>query len=481
VPARLTALDSSFLHLEDNGAHMHVAAVMTFEGEPPAYVDLVGAIEARLHLVPRYRQRLAFVPLGQGRPRWVDDPHFNARYHIRHTALPAPGSDEELKRLAARIFGQQLDRHKPLWELWLVEGLDDNRFALLSKTHHALVDGVSGVDIVSILFDVAPNPDAPAPLPTTPWLPRPVPTQTELLAEALMERTTVPAEALRGVRAMTRAPRQVAERLAGGIAGLGSMALAGLSPAPRTLLNVDIGPHRRYTWVDADLSRFKAIKSNLGGTVNDVVLTAVTLGLGRWMRERGEDTDGVVLRAMVPVSVRAETQEGALGNRVATMWAPLPVGVEDPEAAFTEIHEAMRGLKESGQAVGAETLTQLADFAPPTIMSQAARLQARQRFFNLVVTNVPGPQVTLYLLGRRMLALYPVVPLALKQALGIAIMSYDGRLGFGLLADFDALPDLEDIAAHLEGAIDDLARAAGADDRADRTGPRRKPTPVATS
>jgi WS/DGAT/MGAT family acyltransferase len=481
VPARLTALDSSFLHLEDNGAHMHVAAVMTFEGEPPAYVDLVGAIEARLHLVPRYRQRLAFVPLGQGRPRWVDDPHFNARYHIRHTALPAPGSDEELKRLAARIFGQQLDRSKPLWELWLVEGLDDNRFALLSKTHHALVDGVSGVDIVSILFDVAPNPDAPAPVPTTPWLPRPVPTQTELLAEALMERTTVPAEALRGVRAMTRAPRQVAERLAGGIAGLGSMALAGLSPAPRTLLNVDIGPHRRYTWVDADLSRFKAIKSNLGGTVNDVVLTAVTLGLGRWMRERGEDTDGVVLRAMVPVSVRAETQEGALGNRVATMWAPLPVGVEDPEAAFTEIHEAMRGLKESGQAVGAETLTQLADFAPPTIMSQAARLQARQRFFNLVVTNVPGPQVALYLLGRRMLALYPVVPLALKQALGIAIMSYDGRLGFGLLADFDALPDLEDIAAHLEGAIDDLARAAGADDRADRTGPRRKPTPVATS
>jgi WS/DGAT/MGAT family acyltransferase len=481
VPARLTALDSSFLHLEDNGAHMHVAAVMTFEGEPPAYVDLVGAIEARLHLVPRYRQRLAFVPLGQGRPRWVDDPHFNARYHIRHTALPAPGSDEELKRLAARIFGQQLDRSKPLWELWLVEGLDDNRFALLSKTHHALVDGVSGVDIVSILFDVVPNPDAPGPPPTTPWLPRPVPTQTELLAEALMERTTVPAEALRGVRAMTRAPRQVAERLAGGIAGLGSMALAGLSPAPRTLLNVDIGPHRRYTWVDADLSRFKAIKSNLGGTVNDVVLTAVTLGLGRWMRERGEDTDGVVLRAMVPVSVRAETQEGALGNRVATMWAPLPVGVEDPEAAFTEIHEAMRGLKESGQAVGAETLTQLADFAPPTIMSQAARLQARQRFFNLVVTNVPGPQVALYLLGRRMLALYPVVPLALKQALGIAIMSYDGRLGFGLLADFDALPDLEDIAAHLEGAIDDLARAAGADDRAGRTGPRRTPTPVATS
>jgi WS/DGAT/MGAT family acyltransferase len=456
----LTALDSSFLHLENGGAHMHVAAVMTFEGPPPLYVDLVDALDSRLHLVPRYRQRLAFVPLGQGRPRWVDDPHFNARYHIRHTALPAPGSDDDLRRLAARIFGQQLDRNKPLWEIWLVEGLSDNRFAILSKTHHALVDGVSGVDIVSVLFDASPDPSPTAP-PSQPWLPRPVPTRSELLAEALLERTTVPAEAVRGLRALTRTPRQVVSRIAGGVAGLGSMALAGLTPAPRSLLNVPIGPHRRYTWLDADLGRFKAIKSALGGTVNDVVLTAVTLTLGRWMRDRGEDTDGLVLRAMVPVSIRVAADKGALGNQVATMWAPLPVGVEDPVEAFAEVHAAMKDLKESGQAVGAETLTQLADFAPPTIMSQAARLQARQRFFNLVVTNVPGPQVTLYLLGHRMLGLYPVVPLALNQALGVAIMSYDGRLGFGLLSDYDALPDLEDIAAHLSGAIDDLADAAG--------------------
>ncbi|MDX6686567.1 MAG: diacylglycerol O-acyltransferase / wax synthase, partial [Baekduia sp.] len=261
--------------------------------------------------------------------------------------------------------------------------------------------------------------------------------------------------------ALTRTPRQVVSRIAGGVAGLGSMALAGLTPAPRSLLNVPIGPHRRYTWLDADLGRFKAIKSALGGTVNDVVLTAVTLTLGRWMRDRGEDTDGLVLRAMVPVSIRVAADKGALGNQVATVWAPLPVGVEDPVEAFAEVHAAMKDLKESGQAVGAETLTQLADFAPPTIMSQAARLQARQRFFNLVVTNVPGPQVTLYLLGHRMLGLYPVVPLALNQALGVAIMSYDGRLGFGLLSDYDALPDLEDIAAHLSGAIDDLADAAG--------------------
>jgi WS/DGAT/MGAT family acyltransferase len=289
----------------------------------------------------------------------------------------------------------------------------------------------------------------------------------------------VPAEAMRGVRALTRAPRQVAGRLAGGVAGLGSMARAGLSPAPRSPLNVAIGPHRRYTWVNADLARFKAIKSQLGGTVNDVVLTAVALALGRWMRARGEDTEGLELRAMVPVSVRVEAERGALGNRVATMWAPLPVGVQDPVEAFTQVREAMKDLKSSGQAVGAETLTQLADFAPPTIMSQAARLQARQRFFNLVVTNVPGPQVPLYLLGRPMSGLYPVVPLALKQALGIAIMSYNGRLGFGLLADFDALPDLETIAGELEGAIDDLvAAAAGVDEGHGHTGGRREPSPA---
>ncbi|WP_228430524.1 WS/DGAT/MGAT family O-acyltransferase [Baekduia soli] len=477
MPSRLTALDTSFLHLEDGGAHMHVAAVMTFDGTPPGYDELVGAIEARLHLVPRYRQRLAFVPLGQGRPRWVDDPHFNARYHIRHTALPSPGSHEELKRLAARVFGQRLDRGRPLWELWLVEGLDGDRFALLSKTHHALVDGVSGVDIVSVLFDTDPDPAPTAPT-GSPWLPRPVPTGTELLAEALLERGTVPGEALRGLRALTRAPRQATRNVAGGLAGIGAMAWAGLQPAPRSPLNVPIGPHRRYTWVDADLRRFKAVKTQLHGTVNDVVLTAVALALGRWMRGRGEPTDGITLKAMVPVSVRATDERGALGNRVAAMWAPLPVGVADPIACFNEIHHAMAGLKESGQAVGAEALTQLADFAPPTIMSQAARLQARQRYFNLVVTNVPGPQIELFLLGRPLRGLYPVVPLAQRQALGIAIMSYHGRLGFGLLADFDALPDLDDIAGHLERAIDDLARITHADDRAGRTGSRTAPTRV---
>jgi diacylglycerol O-acyltransferase / wax synthase len=463
---RLTALDTGFLHLERSGAHMHVAAIFVFDGDPPAYDELVEAIEARMHLVPRYRQKLAYVPLGQGRPVWVDDPHFNARYHLRHSALPPPGSDEQLKNLASRLFALPLDRTKPLWELNLVEGLDGGRFAIVSKTHHALVDGVSGVDITSVLFDTSPEP-SPVSAEGRAWVPRPEPTDAELLAEALLERATVPAEAARGLRALTRAPRHALERAGEWLVGVGAMAWAGLNPAPATPFNVPIGPHRRYTWVDADLARFKAIKNELGGTLNDVVLAAVTLALGRFLRRRGEETDGLVLRAMVPVSVRADAERGALGNRVAAMWAPLPVGDTDPAAVLSEIAEAMRGLKESGQAVGAQALTSLADFAPPTIMSQAARLQSRQRFFNLVVTNVPGPQIPLYLLGRHMQAFYPVVPLAHHQALGIAIMSYDGRLGFGLLGDYDAMPDLEALAADLEAAIADLSRAAGV-----RTRPR---------
>ncbi|HEU4979521.1 MAG TPA: wax ester/triacylglycerol synthase family O-acyltransferase [Solirubrobacteraceae bacterium] len=482
MPARdrLTALDSAFLHLEAGGAHMHVASILLFDGDPPEYEDLVDAISARLHLVPRYRQRLAFVPLQQGRPVWVDDPHFNLGYHVRHTALPAPGSDAELKRLAGRVFAQPLDRAKPLWEIWLVEGLAEGRFALLAKTHHALVDGVSGVDIVSVLFETTRDPVAPAP-PARDWLPEPPPSGAQLLADAVLERTVVPREALRGLRHLTRGPRQALGDAVEKLAAVGAMAWAGVNGAPDSPLNVPIGPHRRYTWVDADVATFKAIKDALAGTLNDVVLAAVSLALGRWLRGRGHDTEGLVLKAMVPVSVRADTQRGALGNRVSAMYAPLPVGIEDPRETYETVHRAMGDLKASGQAVAASTLTQLADFAPPTILSQAARLQARQRFFNLVVTNVPGPQNELYLLGRPLCAFYPVVPLARNQALGIAIMSYHGRLGFGLLADFDAVPDVEAIGAALRGAIADLARAAGvrpggaAGDRSGRTGARKRP------
>jgi WS/DGAT/MGAT family acyltransferase len=475
-PDRLTGLDSSFLHLERDAAHMHVAGCMVFHGTAPAYEELVDEIQARLHLVPRYRQRLAFVPLNQGRPVWVDDPHFNISYHVRHTALPRPGGEQELKRLAGRVFSQALDRSRPLWELWLVEGLADDRFAVLSKTHHALVDGISGVDIATILFDTSPNPMPVAP-PDHEWVPRPLPSDAQLLADALLERTTVPGEIVRGIRAALRGPRQVAERVGEALVAVGALAWTGLQAAPPSPYNVRIGPHRRFTWVRGDLSQFKAVKNALGGTINDVVLTVVAGALGRHMRRHGHDTQDVTLKAMVPVSVRADVERGALGNRVAAMWAPLPVGILDPVQRLLEINRSMEVIKESGQAVGAQVLTELSGFAPPTIMAQAARLQARQRLFNLVVTNVPGPQVPLYMLGRELDAIYPMVPLAENTALGIAIMSYFGQLNFGLVSDFDALDDVESLAEELALSIEEIVAAADAASEKPRPRPRAVPTP----
>jgi WS/DGAT/MGAT family acyltransferase len=486
-PDRLTALDTSFLHLEHGGAHMHVASVMVFAGEPPSYEELEASVGERLHLVPRYRQKLCFVPLQQGRPVWVDDPYFNLRYHVRHSALPAPGSDEQLKRLAGRLFALELDREKPLWEIHLVEGLapgpqGEPRFALIGKTHHALVDGVSGVDITAVLFDASPDP-VPVGPPGRTWTPTPTPSAPQLLADALVERLTVPREAVRGVRSAIRGPRRALGALMGPAAGVAAMARASLSPAPASPFNVQIGPHRRYTWIDLELARMKAIKNALGGTLNDAVLAAVSLGVGRWMRAQGHATEDLELRVMVPVSVRADVERGALGNRVSAVYAPLPVHLDDAVETFARVHEAMGDLKGSGQAVGATTLTALADFAPTTILSQAARLQTRQRMFNFVVTNVPGPQVPLFVAGRRLVGLYPVVPLARNTALGIAIMSYDGHLAMGLLGDYDAMPELDALGEELALAVDDLERAAAParPSRARRTGPRLRPRdPAAT-
>jgi diacylglycerol O-acyltransferase len=457
---RLTGLDASFLHLEDASSHMHVGGVMLFEGPPPPYAEMLEAFERRLPLVPRYRQRLAFVPLGQGRPKWVDDPHFNLRYHVRSTALASPGSERQLKDMAGRVFSQQLDRDKPLWEVWLVEGLDDDRFAVLSKTHHALVDGISGVDIMSVLFDTSPEPAAPTD-PGDRWLSRPLPSRAQLLAEALLERATIPAEIGRSAKAVLRGPRRIAGGVRDAAVGVGAMAWAGLNPAPGSPYNKSIGPHRRFTWVRADLSGLKAIKDELGGTVNDVVLSIVAGGLGRHLRRRGRNTDGLELKAMVPVSVRADVERGALGNRVAAMMAPLPVWCQEPVARLDIVSEQLKGLKSGGQAVGAQVMTELSGFAPPTIMDQASRLMARQRFFNLVVTNVPGPQFPLYLLGRRMLDPFPMVPLAKNQALGVALLSYDGHINFGLVGDYDLVWDLDEFAADLEESMAELAAAAG--------------------
>jgi WS/DGAT/MGAT family acyltransferase len=450
---------------------MHVAACAVFNGNAPAYEELLEAIEARLHLVPRYRQRLAFVPFNQGRPVWVDDPHFKLTYHVRHTALPSPGGEERLKRLAGRVFSQALDRRRPLWELWLVEGLGDGRFAVLSKTHHALVDGISGVDIMTVLFDASRDPMPVAP-PEQDWVPRPLPSRAQLVADALLERATVPGEVVRGVRAAFRGPRAVASALGEALVGLGALAWAGVQAAPPSPFNVRVGPHRRFTWVRGDLADFKAVKNALGGTVNDVVLAAVAGALGGYMRLHGHSTDDAMLKAMVPVSVRSDLERGALGNRVAAMWAPLPVGIKDPVGRLQAISREMQALKESGQAVGAEALTRLSGFAPPTIMAQASRLQARQRLFNLVVTNVPGPQMPLYMLGRELEEIFPMVPLAENTALGIAIMSYNGQLNFGLTADYDALADVERLARELRTSIDELVASAGRPTRARGAGRR---------
>jgi WS/DGAT/MGAT family acyltransferase len=458
---RLTALDSSFLHLEDNQpSHMHVASVTIFEGPAPSYQEFADSIAARLHMVPRYRQKLAFVPFGQGRPRWVDDPTFNISYHVRATALPPPGDEEQLRVLAGRVFSQRLDRDKPLWEVWLVEGLTGNRFALLSKVHHALVDGVSGADLMTVLFDASREPE-PAGEPGATWQPRPLPSHSQLLAEALIERSTEPGEIVRTVRHAFRGPREFARNTLEAIGGMSALARGTLRPAPASPYNGSIGPHRRFTWVRVRLDDVKSIKNSLGGTVNDVVLATVTGAARRHLHARGVPTQDLTLRAMVPVSVRSDLEQGALGNRVAAMMAPLPVWCDNPTVRLDVIQDAMRNLKSSGQAVGAEMLTRIGGFAPPTIMAQATRIGARQRAFNLVVTNVPGPQFPLYVQGRELLDVFPMVPLAANQRLGIALMSYNGAINFGLIGDYDTMPDLEDFARHLAESLEELADAAG--------------------
>jgi len=433
---------------------------MLFEGEAPGYDDFVPQLETRLHLVPRYRQKLAFPPLTQARPVWVDDPHFNPGYHVRHTALPEPASLEQLRNLTGRVLAQRLDRTKPLWEIWLVQRVEGGRFALITKTHHCLVDGVSGVDIATVLFDLEEQP-APAPEPPPAWFPRPSPTSATLVADALAELAAAPLGAARAATGALSHPERAAGQVGKAVAGLSAVLAAGLQGAPSSPYNVQIGPHRRFAWVDGDLAQFKAIKTALGGTVNDIVLSVVAGALRSHMLANGHEVDGIELKAMVPMSVRAEAERGALGNRVTAMYAPLPVHAADAIERFQIVHEAMKGLKESGQAVGAELITQLAGFAPPTVLSQASRLQSAQRMFNVVVTNVPGPQFPLFMLGRRLLRIYPQVPLVTNTALGIAIMSYDGTINFGLLSDYDALPDLDDLTAALRDAIDELAAAAG--------------------
>jgi WS/DGAT/MGAT family acyltransferase len=473
---RLSAVDASFLAQEGHTSHMHVGAVLVFEGPPPSYEDLCNQARGRLHLVPRYRQKLAVPPLETGRPLWVDDANFNLEYHIRHTALPAPGSEEQLRALAARIHSQQLDRSKPLWETWLVQGLEGSRFAIISKTHHAVVDGISGVDLISVLFDPTPVPQ-PVPHEGEPWMPHSEPSALEMAARGVKGVARLPFQFTgRALGAVTR-PAHTLDAARVAVEGLGEVVWAGLNPAPDTPLNVDIGPHRRLAFVRGELDQFKLVKNEFGGTVNDVVLAVVSGALKDWLRSRGVRTEGLELRALVPVSIRSRDQRHQLGNQLAVMRGPLPVYVEDPIARLRVVKAAMDGLKESKQAVGAEVLTSMQNFAPPTILAQASRLNFSTRLFNLIVTNVPGPQFPLYILGRELQDLFPVAFLPRNHALAIAIMSYNGGIDFGLLGDYDAMGDIDFVCERIEASLDELVKAAKAHAKPKRA-PRKKPAPA---
>ncbi|HET9105478.1 MAG TPA: wax ester/triacylglycerol synthase family O-acyltransferase [Solirubrobacteraceae bacterium] len=456
---RLTSIDASFLHQEGQSSHMHIGGVLIFDGPPPAFEDYLDHVRSRLHLVPRYRQKLAVPPLETGRPLWIDDPTFNIEYHVRNTALPAPGTEEQLFLLASRIASQQLDRSKPLWENWLVEGLEGDRFALISKTHHALVDGVSGVDLATVLFDLERTP-RPQGAELEPWRPQPEPSAAELVAAGVRGMVTTTAGLLtRAISAATRPTTSLA-LVRDALEGVGEIAWAGLNPAPETPLNVRIGPHRRYAIVRQQLADYKEIKNALGGTVNDVVLTVVSGALREWLHSRGVRTEGLEMRALVPVSVRTKDQRNTLGNQITVMRGPLPVYIGDPVARLDFVRRAMDGLKESKQAEGAATLAAVNNLAPPTVLAQASRLNFSTRLFNLIVTNIPGPQMPLYVLGRELKDLFPLAFLPEDHALAVAIMSYNGNLDFGLLGDYDALPDIDLIAEGLDAVVAQLLEIA---------------------
>jgi WS/DGAT/MGAT family acyltransferase len=458
---RLTAIDASFLHQEGPTSHMHVGGLTEFEGPPPPYTEFLDALRSRLHLVPRYRQKLSVPPGGTGRPLWVDDPSFSIEYHVRHTALPKPGDEPQLLRLAGRIFSQQLDRSKPLWEIWMVEGLADGGFALISKTHHALIDGIAGVDIAQVIFDLGPVPTE-VPHPDEAWTPSPEPSSLEVLTAGALGLVRTGARTLGAAASMATRPGEALHATRVALEGLGEVAWAGMNPAPETPLNVEIGPHRRYEIVRNALGDFKAVKNAFGGTVNDVVLAVVSGALRTWLQSRGVRTEGVELRALVPVSIRTSDQRGETGNRIAAMRGPLPVYIEDPVARLRTVKAGMDDLKESKQAVGAEVLAGVQNFAPPTILAQASRLNFSTRLFNLIVTNVPGPQFPLYVRGREMLDVFPVAFLPKNHALAIAIMSYNGRMNFGLLGDYDALPDIGVIAEGIQESLAELLTLARA-------------------
>ncbi|MCW2544430.1 MAG: acyltransferase [Frankiales bacterium] len=455
---RLSSVDAGFLHIEDEGAHMHIGALGIFEGPAPSVSAFRAHIDSRLPQLPRYRQRLQEMPFGTGRPLWVEDTTFRLDYHVRHSALPSPGGEQELMNLVNRVVGQSLDRTKPLWEMWLVEGLDDGRWAVIAKTHHAMIDGVSGVDLLTVLFDLEKD-TTPLPAPP-PWRPADPPGTVGLLTTGVRGLVRNVGELSTRSLKLAARPRAGVRTMLGAAGALAEAARPLVDGAPPTPLNKKPGPHRSVAVVTTKLADYKVAKSATGATVNDVVLAAVAGALGRFLADRGMDVDGVQLRACVPVSLRPEEKKGALGNEIAIMMAPLPVGLRDGRLRLTFVQEAMKHLKSSKQAEGAKVLTSIENALPPAILARASRLGFSSRLYNLLVTNVPGPQVPIYLLGRELTKLVPLAFLAPEHTVAIGVMSYNGNVTYGLLADADAVPDLPALARYLEESLAELVATA---------------------
>jgi diacylglycerol O-acyltransferase len=454
---RMSAQDASFLHIERDASPMHVGGVSIFEGPPPPFAEVREMVESKLGAVPRYRQLVRFVPFALARPVWVDDPHFNLGYHLRRTALPDPGGDDELRALVGRVMSQNLDRAKPLWEMWVVEGLHDRRWALLSKVHHAMVDGIASTDLMTVLLD---SEREPAREPADAWTPEPGPSTVRLVGDALVEQVSSPVAAAERLGGAARAPRQFAGLLEDVARGL--IGFAGVARPRGSSLNGALGPHRRWDWARARLSDVQRVRRALGGTVNDVVLAAITQGFRELLEGRGEPVDRT-LRTLVPVSVRRPRERGSYNNRVSAMFAELPIGISDPVQRLDSIRLQMADLKESKQAVTGEVLTSLSGFAPPMLLALGARVAGRlpQRSVNTGTTNVPGPQFPLYLAGKRMLESFPYVPLFASVRVAVAIFSYDGALSFGISGDYDTAPDIGVLAAGIEHGLEQLVSAAG--------------------
>ena len=465
---RLTALDRSFLDIESAQTPMHIAGVFLFEAgplrRPEGGLDIDRIrdyVASRLPRIPRYRQRLAQIPL-EGHPVWVDDARFNVHYHVRHACLPPPGDERQLKRLCARIVSQQLDRGKPLWELWFVEGLEDERMALVSKVHHCMVDGISGVDLLQVLLSPVPDKEFD-PAPT--WYPNAAPSGAQLLRDAVVRRAKLPLDAAQSALGALREPQLARERLADAATGLAAGLRAALTRAAESPLNRPIGPHRRFDWVGFDIDEVRRVKRALGGTVNDVVLATAAGALGRYLAQRGvprHHLEREEFRAFCPVSVRSAAERGTLGNRVAAMIAPLPIAERDPRKRMEQVARMTGDLKRSKQALGAEVLTSVSEWTAPTLLSAAIRLGMGYGASNVVITNVPGPRVPLYLLGAKMSETYPIVPLMPNHCLGIALFSYAGGLYWGFNADWDAVPDLHEFVVATDASFRELCDAADA-------------------